>query len=92
MALTTKYKQQLRAQAHKLKPVVLIGGNGLTNAVENEIDRALYDHELIKIRIASEDREERRQIFQETCDKLNVELVQVIGKTAVLYRKNKEKK
>jgi RNA-binding protein len=91
MALTTQYKQQLKAQAHNLKPVVLLGNNGLTTAVAAEIDRALHDHELIKIRIASEDREERQQLFKDACSKSNAELVQVIGKIGVLYRKNKQK-
>jgi RNA-binding protein len=91
MTLTTKYKQQLKAQAHALKPVVLIGNQGLSKAVAAEIDRALHDHELIKVRIANEDRAERQQVLKEISHKLNAEPVQVIGKIGVLYRKNQEK-
>ena len=53
----------LRSQAHHLDPVVLLGANGLTNAVLHEIDRALNDHELIKVRVPSDDREELESIY-----------------------------
>jgi RNA-binding protein len=86
MPLNTKAKQQLKAKAHKLKPVVMIGNNGLTDAVNKEIDRALHDHELIKIRILSNDRDLRRQIFNEICQVNQAELVQVIGSIGVIYR------
>ena len=55
MAISSKFKQQLKARAHKLKPIVLIGGNGLTEAVQNEIEHSLTAHELIKIHIAGSD-------------------------------------
>lgn len=90
--LTTKYKQQLKARAHKLKPVILIGNNGFSDAVKKEMDRALNDHELIKIRIASEDRDERRELASTICTELNAQLIQTIGAIAVLYRKNVEEK
>lgn len=89
MPLSSKYKQQLKAQAHKLKPVVMLGNNGLTEAVQNEIERALTDHELIKIRVAIEDRDIRREILHEICQTRQAELVQKIGNIGVLYRKNK---
>ncbi len=88
MALSPKYKQQLKAQAHKLKPVVLIGNNGLTTAVQNEIERALLDHELIKIRVATEDRALKKTIISEICQVRQAELVQIIGNIGVIYRKN----
>lgn len=91
MSLTTKHKQQLKAQAHKLKPVVLLGNQGLTPAVEAEIDRALNDHELIKIRVANEDNSERQQIIEKICQATAAESIQIIGKIGILYRKNKEK-
>lgn len=91
MALNTKFKQQLKAQAHKLKPVVMIGNNGLTEAVNKEIDRALTDHELIKVRIATNDRELRRSLFAELAEANQAAVVQMIGNIGVIYRKNIEK-
>jgi len=92
MTLSSKYKQQLKAQAHKLKPIVLIGNNGLSEAVQNEIERALTDHELIKIRVAVADREIRREIIHEICQTRQAELVQIIGNIGVIYRKNLQNK
>jgi len=89
MPLTSKHKQQLKAQAHSLKPVVLLGNQGLTEAVNAEIDRALLDHELIKVRIGGEDRDERKQLATEITKIHQAELIQAIGKIIVLYRKNK---
>ncbi len=88
MTLPTKYKQQLKAQAHKLKPIVLIGNNGLTEAVQNEIEHALNDHELIKIKVAAKDRESKREIIHNVCQERRAELVQIIGNIGVIYRKN----
>ncbi len=84
--LTPKIKQQLKARAHKLKPVILIGNKGLTDAVHKEVDRALTDHELIKIRIPGNDRDLRRQLLDEICAQNKAELVQVIGSIGVIYR------
>jgi RNA-binding protein len=86
MSLSNKDKQQLKARAHKLKPVVIVGNNGLTETVNMEIDRALTDHELIKMRINSEDREVRRALYAEIVALHHAELVQQVGKIAVLYR------
>ena len=87
MPLTPKEKQLLKARAHKLKPIVFIGHQGLTDAVKKETDRALNDHELIKIRIQAEDREERRAFFMELCEALSADDVQLIGKIGIIYRK-----
>ena len=87
MTLDSKYKQELKAKAHALKPVVLLGNHGFTEAVKKEIDRALNDHELIKVRIQNPDRDERKAIFTEICETLSADLVQIIGNIAVLYRK-----
>ena len=92
MALTTKTKQQLKAKAHHLKPIVLLGNHGFSDAVKLEIDRALTDHELIKIRVAGEDRDEKRAVIAEICKSLQAEPVQVIGKIAVLFRKSDKPK
>lgn len=89
MALTPKERQHLKARAHKLKPVVMVGSNGVTEAVNKEIDRALNDHELIKIRVTTEDREVRQQLFEAIRDAAGAELVQKIGGIGVYYRKLK---
>jgi len=80
-------KKKLKAQAHGLNPVVMIGHAGLTDAVINETNIALDAHELIKIRIRAE-RDERREISEQICTATAAELVQSIGQIIVLYRKN----
>lgn len=87
MSLTPKGRQELKARAHKLKPVVMIGSNGLTDAVKKEIDRALNDHELIKVKVAAEDREGRQAVLAEITDSMQAELVQLIGSIGVLFRR-----
>ncbi len=76
--------------AHHLKPVVLVSENGLSEGVMNELDRALEDHELIKIRVNTMDREDKVAIINEICAQCGAELAQVIGKMAVLYRPAKK--
>lgn len=90
MSLTTKNKQQLKARAHKLRPVVLVGNQALTPNVLKEIDRALNDHELIKVRIALKEREERRTLFATIGKEMHAELVGLIGNIGILYRKRIE--
>ena len=89
--LTPKQRQALKAQAHALKPVVMIGQNGLTDAVIREADRALKAHELIKIRVRNDDRDEREQFAQIFCERLNAQLVAHSGKLIILWRKNEDK-
>lgn len=88
--ISQQKKLQLRGKAHALKPVVLLGQHGYTPAVAAEIDHALTDHELIKIKIPSEDREFRAETTKAICTELHAELIQAIGKTVVLYRKRPE--
>ncbi len=88
MRLTPKQRQEIKAKAHKLRPIVSIGHQGLTDAVKKEADIALYDHELIKIRIQAEDRTVRREYFAELCESLQAEGVQLIGHVGTLYRKS----
>lgn len=85
--LDNQTRRRCRQIAHHLKPVVLIGERGLTNAVIEETHRALDDHELIKIRIADE-RDEREQISAKLAEQCNAQVIQKIGKTVVLFRKN----
>jgi RNA-binding protein len=76
----------LRARAHHLRPVVLLGAAGLTDAVIKETDRALTAHELIKVRIPGDDRDEREAVCVELADRLGAARIQSIGKLLVLYR------
>lgn len=80
----------LRASAHHLRPVVLLGASGLTEAVVKETDRALAAHALIKVRIPSDDRDEREQICAELAGRLGAARIQLIGKLVVLYRPRPE--
>ncbi|ANO33608.1 ribosome assembly RNA-binding protein YhbY [Vibrio breoganii] len=92
MNLSTKQKQHLKGLAHDLKPVVLMGANGLTEAVLAEIELALGHHELIKVKVASEDRETRGLIIDAIVRESGAEKVQTIGKTLVLYRQSEQRK
>lgn len=87
--LSGSAKRALRAAAHHLDPVVMIGDKGLTSAVLHEIDIALAAHALIKVRVASDDREQRVAFMNDICAKLACESVQHLGKLLVLWR-NKE--
>jgi RNA-binding protein len=80
--------KQLRAIGHKLNPVVTIAGNGLTESVLAELERALGDHELIKVKLAVGSREARTAVAQEICDRSGAELVQSIGNVVVILRRS----
>jgi RNA-binding protein len=84
--LTPAERRGLRAQAHHLHPVIMIGEAGATPAVLKEIDIALKSHELIKIRVLGDDRERRSHLDDEICAALGASPVQHIGKILVLYR------
>ncbi|CAM2147734.1 RNA-binding protein [Pararobbsia alpina] len=84
--LTPAQRAALRADAHALKPVVLIGAEGLTQAVIKEIGVHLNAHQLIKIRVAGDDREERIEIYEAICDRLDAAPIQHIGKLLVVWR------
>ena len=79
--------KQLRAIGHKLKPVVTIAGNGLTDSVLAELERALADHELIKIKLAVGSREAKAAVVIDICDRCNAQLVQSIGNVVVILRR-----
>ena len=86
--MDNKTRRQLKRIAHHLQPVVTIGDGGVSDGVVAETNRALADHELIKVRIHAEDRDDRQQLAQALCDACAAELVQKIGKVIVLYRNN----
>jgi RNA-binding protein len=86
--LTSKRRSELRAEAHKLSPLVIVGDKGLTENVIAEVDRALKAHELVKVRAATDDRAARGEWMKILCDKLDAHPVQQIGKVLVVYREN----
>ncbi|TAL61831.1 MAG: ribosome assembly RNA-binding protein YhbY [Legionella sp.] len=88
--MDTAFKQTLKARAHHLKPVVLLGAKGLTEAVVAETNVALLSHELIKVKINGAEKEDRQLMTADLCQQLKAELVQMIGNTAIIYRKNEE--
>jgi len=90
MSLTSKERKAFKAQAHHLKPVILVGQNGITEGVVKETDGALQAHELIKVQIQGEDRDARLQGAQGLADQLNAELVHHIGKVYILYRQRQD--
>ncbi|MGH6644385.1 MAG: ribosome assembly RNA-binding protein YhbY, partial [Bradyrhizobium sp.] len=84
--LTAKERQALKARAHGLRPVVLLGNAGLSAPVMKEIDRALAAHELIKVKVPGDERDEREALFSSVAEALSAARVQSIGKVLVLYR------
>lgn len=88
--LSSRDRSALRARAHALDPVVMVGDGGLTPAVLREIDANLKAHELIKIRVAADDRTAREDILRQICDGLDAAPVQHIGKILLVYRRKPE--
>ena len=92
MKLSNKQKQFLKGLAHPLKPIVQLGSNGLTEGVVAEIDNALNFHELIKVKVPTDDREEKSLIMDAIVRETKSEKLQVIGHTIILYRPSEERK
>lgn len=90
LKLTPAERSALRAEAHALNPVVIIGEAGLTPAVLKEIDASLNAHGLIKVRVFGDEREERVTIYDTICEQLGAAPVQHIGKLLVIYRPKKD--
>lgn len=82
--------KQLRTIGHKLKPVVTVAGNGLSENVLAELERALHDHELIKIKLAVGSREARKAVTQQICNNVGAQLIQSIGNVALILRRSKK--
>ena len=87
MTTSSADKKYLRSLGHQLKPVVTVAGNGLTESVVEELDRALSDHELIKVKLAVGDRYAKKATTDEICLKAKAELIQSIGHMILLFRK-----
>jgi RNA-binding protein len=90
--LTSHDRKQLRQIAHHLDPVVIVGDHGVSDALIAETDRALTDHELIKVKVQNTDREARATAAEALASACNAEIVQSIGKIRVLYRRNPDAK
>lgn len=87
MPLSPANKKHLRTIGHSLNPIVTVASKGLTDGVIAEIDRALSDHELIKVKLSVGDRDLKKQAIIDICERVNGEAVQVIGHILLLYRK-----
>ncbi len=92
MTLTGKQKNYLRGIAHSLNPIVTIGGKGLTDAVMNEVEQALNQHELVKIKMPSNSKAEKVALLAQITGQSDSEPVQIIGRVGVIYRANAEPK
>ncbi|WP_372750211.1 YhbY family RNA-binding protein [Litorivivens sp.] len=88
--MDTAKRKQLRTIGHKLKPVVMIAGKGVTEGVDAELERALEDHELIKVKLAIPEPADRKMVISYLCETHRAELVQSIGKVALIYRAAKK--
>jgi RNA-binding protein len=90
-ALSNAQKRYLRGLAHDLKPVLLVGAKGVTDNLVAEAVLALEHHELIKVRIAADDRELRDEWISELANRAGAQLVGRIGHVAILYRRSSER-
>ena len=88
MALNAHQRQFLKAQAHTLNPIVTAGNEGLSEAVIKELESSIEHHELIKVKLNAGDG--RKEQAQQAADAVGAELLQVIGRVAILFRQRKE--
>jgi RNA-binding protein len=92
LKLNEQQRRHLRRLGHQLKPVVRTGNAGLTEAVLLEIEGALEHHELIKVKLVAEDREQRQAFSDDICRRTGAALVQSVGQMILLYRANPQRK
>jgi RNA-binding protein len=90
--LTAAQTRFLRGQAHELRAMLQVGGKGITEALVAEVDGALEQHELIKVKVAGAEREDRDAMIGDLAGRTGAALVQRIGHTAVLYRPSSDKR
>ena len=88
MSEKSRDSKQLRAIGHRLRPVVTVAGKGLSETVRAELERALNDHELIKVKLAVGDREARAEMGRQLCAETGAELVQQVGNTILILRRS----
>jgi RNA-binding protein len=91
LALAAAQKRYLRGLAHDLKPVILVGAKGVTDALVAELDQALERHELLKVKVAAEDRDERDAWIEDLVARSRAELIQRVGHVVTLYRRSSDK-
>ncbi|WP_308389136.1 ribosome assembly RNA-binding protein YhbY [Acidithiobacillus sp. AMEEHan] len=84
--LDSKARQELRARAHHLKPIILVGASGVTETLLRELDRALFDHELLKVRLPALDKEDRDAMVESLVAGSGAEAVGRVGRILMLYR------
>ena len=89
--MSKKQVKFLRSMCHDLKPVVTLGQKGLSDAVLNELEITLDHHELVKVKLSLDDRELRKELIEKICEHSGAEVVQTIGKTVSVFRRNHEK-
>lgn len=82
-------RKELKSQAHHLKPVIMIGKLGMTEALIKATDKALLDHELIKVKF-QDFKDEKKQLADELAKKTNAAVIDIIGNILILYRENQE--
>jgi RNA-binding protein len=88
MPITEKQRRHLKGLAHHMKPVVIVGQNGLTDNLFSELRSALDTHELIKVRVNAGDRGDRRKMVDAISKRCDAELIQTIGHVAAFYRRH----
>lgn len=88
MQLDNATLKRLKGIGHELKPIVMIGNNGITPAIIEEVERALNDHELIKVKLPAGSKEERDTVCEQLANETNSEVIHSIGRMALLLRKN----
>ncbi len=86
--MTPDKRKQFRRIGHRLKPVLRIADKGLSDSVLKELERALVDHELIKVQVIASTRDEKLAVMTEACAKTGAEVVQRTGHVALIYRRN----
>lgn len=88
MKLSKEQRQYLKGLAHHLKPVILVGDKGITDALISECKNSILHHELMKVRVAGTDREARDAAMTELAEALNATIIQKIGHVLTLYKRN----
>ncbi|MEH6444362.1 MAG: ribosome assembly RNA-binding protein YhbY [Oceanospirillaceae bacterium] len=90
MSITQEQKKHFRTLGHKLNPLVTVASKGLTENLQLEVDRALEDHELIKVKFSISDRETKKQLIRELCEVVEAQIIQEIGHIVLIYRPSLE--
>jgi RNA-binding protein len=90
MSITQEQKKHFRTLGHKLNPLVTVASKGLTENLQLEVDRALEDHELIKVKFSISDRELKKQLIRELCTVVEAQIIQEIGHIVLFYRPSLE--